>query len=59
MTGDLIFALQREQALTVPCGYCDAEIGRRCTDPRTGYELIRQPAHQVRLNARPEPESVA
>lgn len=34
-----------------PCGYCNAEPGVPCTDPRTGYQLKYQAAHLVRLKA--------
>ena len=47
MKGEQI--IQRATALTIPCGYCGAEIGRECFDPRTGCLIEHQPAHNIRL----------
>ena len=47
MKGEQI--IQRATALTIPCGFCGAEIGRECFDPRTGWLLEHQPAHNIRL----------
>ena len=47
MRGDQI--IQRASALTIPCPHCGALVGRECFDPRTGYVLVHQPAHSIRL----------
>lgn len=41
--------MERHRALTVPCTYCRAPQGDPCTNPKTGAELGRLPAHTVRL----------
>lgn len=47
MKGEQI--IQRATAITIPCVFCGAEVGRECFDPRTGWVLEHQPAHSIRL----------
>ena len=47
MKGEQI--IQRATALTIPCPFCGAEVGRECFDPRTGWVLEKQAAHVRRL----------
>lgn len=47
MRGEQI--IQRATALTIPCVFCGAGVGRECFDPRTGWVLENQAAHNMRL----------
>lgn len=47
MRGEQI--IQRATALTILCPFCGALVGRECFDPRTGYVLVNQPAHNIRM----------
>lgn len=39
------------RAITVQCPYCYQPIGEPCVIPRTGTELVHQPAHLQRIRA--------
>lgn len=43
------FSIARADALAVFCEYCKAQPGKECSDPKTGYVLLKQPAHTRRL----------
>ncbi len=40
---------ERDQALTVKCAYCNAQIGQPCTNKATGQPLQFAAAHTPRL----------
>jgi hypothetical protein len=44
-------AMQRARALTVVCPHCYQPAGEVCVIPKTGVELVYQPAHFQRIRA--------
>lgn len=46
---DASFVMDRVTSITIPCPYCGADVERECFEPRTGYVLENQPAHNVRM----------
>jgi hypothetical protein len=48
---NLIWLQMRADALRFQCDHCHKPVGEPCVNPRTDYELERQPAHVKRLQA--------
>lgn len=48
---DLLFDQRRADSLRIKCGYCYAEPGNRCVNPKTGEPIEHQAAHWLRLVA--------
>ena len=46
---DAAFVMDRVTSMTIPCDYCGAMPDRECFDPKTGYVLENQPAHNIRM----------
>lgn len=49
MNHDPHFTIARSNALEIDCPYCRAPRWERCVDPRTGWEIENQPAHNMRM----------
>jgi hypothetical protein len=46
---DAAFIMDRVTSMTIPCLYCGALADRECADPKTGYVLENQAAHNIRM----------